>query len=182
MGEGEGDDRLVARIAAGDRTAFAEIMERHLDRVFALARRVLQSDSDAEEIAQEVFLTVWKTAETWKPGRALFSTWIYRVTMNRCLNHKTRVQQRYLPLAPGFESADPAPLAEEALAETQRRERVDRAIAELPQKQRMAISLTYVTGLSNAEAAEAMEISVKALEGLLVRARRSLRQELTAGE
>ena len=95
MGGDEGDDRLLARIAEGDRKAFAVVMERHLDRVFCLARRVLLSDGDAEEVAQEVFLTLWQKAENWRPGRARLSTWLYRVTLNRCLNHKARVQRRY---------------------------------------------------------------------------------------
>ncbi len=182
MGEVGDDDRLVARIAAGDRRAFAEVMERHVDRVLGLARRVLQSEADAEEVTQEVFLTVWQKAESWRPGRARFSTWLYRVTLNRCLNRKTRVQQRYLPLAPDYDPPDQGPGAEERLLAQERQQQVDAAIADLPVKQRMAISLTYVTGIGNAEAAAAMEISVKALEALLVRARRSLRQRLLAEE
>ena len=182
MGEVGDDDRLVARIADGDRRAFAEVMERHVDRVLGLARRVLQSEADAEEVTQEVFLTVWQKAETWRPGRARFSTWLYRVTLNRCLNRKSRVQQRYLPLAPEVDPPDPTPRADERLMAEERQHRVEAAIADLPEKQRTAISLTYVTGIGNAEAAAAMEISVKALEALLVRARRSLRQRLLAEE
>jgi len=182
MGEVGDDDRLVARIADGDRRAFAEVMERHVDRVLGLARRVLQSEADAEEVTQEVFLTVWQKAETWRPGRARFSTWLYRVTLNRCLNRKARVQQRYLPLAPEYDPPDPGPRADERLLAQEQQQQVEAAIADLPEKQRMAISLTYVTGVGNAEAAAAMEISVKAVEALLVRARRSLRQRLMAEE
>lgn len=180
MGGDEGDDRLLARIAAGDRRAFAVVMERHLDRVFGLARRVLLSDSDAEEVAQEVFLTLWQKAERWRPGRARLSTWLYRVTLNRCLNHKARVQRRTTALEDEAAIADRDPLAEQRLIETERQAGVSAAVAALPERQRMAISLTYVTGVSNAEAAAAMEISVKALEALLVRARRSLRAALAA--
>ena len=178
MGGDEGDDRLLARIAEGDRRAFAVVMERHLDRVFGLARRVLMSNSDAEEVAQEVFLTLWQKAERWQPGRARLSTWLYRVTLNRCLNHKARVQRRYSSLEDEATIADRDPPAEQRLIEAQRQAQVSAAIAALPERQRMAISLAYVTGISNAEAAAAMEISVKALEALLVRARRSLRAAL----
>ena len=182
MGGDEGDDRLLARIAEGDRKAFAVVMERHLDRVFALARRVLLSDSDAEEVAQEVFLTLWQKAEGWRPGRARLSTWLYRVTLNRCLNHKARVQRRYSSLEDEATIADRDPPAEQRLIEAQRQAQVSAAIAALPERQRMAVSLTYVAGVSNAEAAAAMEVSVKALEALLVRARRSLRAALAAEE
>lgn len=178
MGGDEGDDRLLARIAEGDRKAFGVVMERHLDRVFALARRVLLSDSDAEEVAQEVFLTLWQKAEGWRPGRARLSTWLYRVTLNRCLNHKARVQRRYSSLEDEATIPDRDPPAEQRLIAAQRQAQVSAAIAALPERQRMAVSLTYVAGVSNAEAAAAMEISVKALEALLVRARRSLRAAL----
>ena len=173
---------MVARIAAGDRRAFAEVMERHVDQVLALARRVLQSEADAEEVTQEVFLTVWQKAETWRPGRARFSTWLYRVTLNRCLNRKSRVQQRYLPLAADFDPPDTGPGVDEQMLSNERQRQVEAAIADLPVNQRTAISLTYVTGVGNAEAAAAMEISVKALEALLVRGRRSLKQKLLAEE
>ncbi len=182
MGGDEGDDRLLARIAEGDRKAFAVVMERHLDRVFGLARRVLLSDSDAEEVAQEVFLTLWQKAERWQPGRARLSTWLYRVTLNRCLNHKARVQRRYTSLDDEATIANRDPPAEQRLIEAERQAGVSAAVAALPERQRMAISLTYVTGASNAEAAAAMEISVKALEALLVRARRGLRAALAAKE
>ncbi len=178
MDEREDDDSLLAQIVSGDRHAFGRLMDRHADRVFALARSVIGSAADAEDVTQDVFLAVWRTAEDWRPGKARFTTWLYRVTLNRSLNHKNRVAGRQMPLDAVAEPEDPAPDPGEALDAARRRERIDRAMADLPESQRTAMTLTYTVGLGNAEAAAAMEISVKAFEALLVRARRKLREIL----
>jgi RNA polymerase sigma-70 factor, ECF subfamily len=178
MDEREDDDSLLAQIVSGDRHAFGRLMDRHADRVFALARSVIGSAADAEDVTQDVFLAVWRTAEDWRPGKARFTTWLYRVALNRSLNHKNRVARRQMPLDAVAEPADPAPNPDEALDAARRRESIDRAMADLPESQRTAMTLTYTVGLGNAEAATAMEISVKAFEALLVRARRRLRETL----
>lgn len=180
MDEWEDDDSLLAQIVSGDRHAFGRLMDRHADRVFALARSVIGS-ADAEDVTQDVFLAVWRTAGGWRPGKARFTTWLYRVTLNRSLNHKTRVAGRQTPLDTVAEPEDPAPDPDEALDAARRRERIERAMADLPKNQRTAMTLTYAVGLGNAEAAAAMKISVKAFEALLVRARRKLRQTLAGG-
>lgn len=174
----EQDDRLLKRIARGERQAFDLLMERHVDQVFSLARRVLESHTDAEEVTQEVFLQVWRQAAQWRPGAAQFSTWLYRVTLNRSLSFRDRVRNRYAALEEVGEQADPGAETLDQLVALQRRLQLDQAIAQLPENQRMAMTLNYGKGLSNAEAAEVMQISIKALEGLLVRAKRTLRDAL----
>ena len=178
MDERDDDDNLLALIVSGDRLAFGQLMDRHADRVFALARSVTGAPADAEDVTQDVFLAVWQNAAGWRPGKARFATWLYRVTLNRGLNHKTRVAARHVPLDAAAEPPDPAPAADEALDERRRRDRLTEALTALPENQRIAMTLTYTAGLANAEAAAAMEISVKALEALLVRARRTLRETL----
>ena len=178
MDEREDDDGLLARIGSGDRHAFGRLMDRHAGRVFTLARAVLGSAADADDVTQEVFVTVWRRAEDWRPGRARFATWLYRVTVNQSLNHKNRVAGKDAPLDLAAEQQDPAPAADERLDADRRLQRVSTAVAGLPEGQRTAVTLTYTTGLSNADAAAAMAISVKALEALLVRARRTLRETL----
>ena len=84
------DDELVARVANGDETACRLLVDRHLSRVIAVARRMLGNQSDAEEVAQEVFLRVWTHADRWEPGRAQFSTWLHRVATNLCLDRLRR--------------------------------------------------------------------------------------------
>src|SRR5215470_12747794 len=95
MHEGEPDDRLMARIGTGDRAAFGVLVRRHVDRSLALAQRVTGSRADAEEVVQEAFLRVWTGRERWRPSvpgtrSALFTTWLYRVVVNLCIDRKRR--------------------------------------------------------------------------------------------
>lgn len=164
-------------VGRGARDAFAVLMERHLDRTLALATRITGNNSAAEDVAQEAFLRVWKTAAGWQQGRARFTTWLYRVTVNLCLDVRRRPAFANLELV-----GDPADPAEDAVAAIERRQRqalLEREIAALGERQRAALALCYAGGLSNAEAAEVLEISVGALEALLVRARRRLRERLS---
>lgn len=171
------DDALMGAVGRGARDPFAVLMERHLDRTLALATRITGNRSAAEDVAQEAFLRVWKTAADWQPGRARFTTWLYRVTVNLCLDFRRRPAFAALELV-----GDPTDPAEDAISAIERRQRqalLRREIAALGARQRAALALCYGSGLSNAEAAEVLEISVGALEALLVRARRRLRQRLS---
>ena len=177
---GDDDDRLLQGVAAGDRSAFAKLRERHLNRVFSLALRVTGSRADAEDAAQEAFTRAWRKAANWQPGEAKFSTWLYRVTMNLCID--TRRKPRSEQLDPELPLADPQPGAESQLMAAEREAQVRAAMAALPERQREAMALCYTLGLSNAEAAATMEISVKAYESLLVRAKRDIRARLEGTE
>ncbi|TDQ84541.1 RNA polymerase sigma-70 factor (ECF subfamily) [Dongia mobilis] len=174
------DDGLLGEIAAGSEAAFAALMQRHLGRVYALALRITGSRSDAEDAAQEVFARVWRKAPDWQPGAARFSTWLYRVTMNLCIDARRR--PRVEQLDPDLPLADPGVGADEQLIAREREQQVLAAMAQLPERQRQAMVLCYTAGLSNAAAAEAMEISVKAYEALLVRAKREIRAKLEGTE
>ena len=90
----ESDDDLVARTAGGDERAFARLIERHGDRVAALARRMLGPQGDADDIVQETFLRLWTQASGWQPGRARISTWLYRVASNLCIDRLRKPAQR----------------------------------------------------------------------------------------
>lgn len=176
-----GDDALLGRIAEGDRNAFALLMRRHIDRAHALAYRIAGNRSDAEDVVQDSFLKVWTKAAEWRPGTAQFSTWLYRVVFNRCLDLKRRPRSDSLDTVD--EIGDGRPDALDGIEARERQRRMATAIAALPERQRAAVALTYTTGLANAAAADVMEISVKAFESLLVRAKKELRRELSgAGE
>lgn len=170
------DDGLLSRIAEGDRRAFAQLMDRHIDRAHGLAKRVLGNKSDAEDVVQDAFMKVWQKAGQWQPGRAQFSTWLYRVVVNRCLDLKRKPVNTALDNV--AEQSDDRPDAYEDIAARQRQAEIAAAVANLPERQRTAIALSYTAGMSNAQAAETMEISVKAFESLLVRAKRELRGRL----
>lgn len=174
------DDALMGRIAAGDPAAFRRLMERHVDGAYRLARRVTGSRSEAEDAVQEAFLRVWTRAQSWAPGRALFSTWLWRVVLNLSLDSRRR--RSHAPLELAAEPSDPRPDAVERIAEREQTEWVDRAVAALPERQRAALALVYGNGASNVQAAEALGISVGALEQLLVRAKRTLREGMSERE
>ena len=169
------DDDLLARVADGDERACRLLVERHLDRVLALARRMLGNASEAEDVAQDAFLALWRHAARWRPGEAQLATWLYKVASNRCLDRLRRRPQVGLDEAP-------EPVADgDAERELHRQDvarEVEAALLELPERQRLALTLCHYQELGNIEAAALMEVSVEALESLLSRGRRRLRQRL----
>jgi RNA polymerase sigma-70 factor (ECF subfamily) len=170
------DDALLASSGEGDQRAFQTLVVRHLARALSLARRMTGNVAEAEDVAQEAFLRAWQKAPDWRVGEARFSTWLYRVVVNLCLDRKRR--KPMAPLEAAGDPLDPAPSAELRLAEDQRAQIVATALAALPDRQRAALVLSYYEGVSNVEAAETLGVSVSALESLLVRARKTLRAEL----
>lgn len=166
----------MAEVAAGNRVAFAALTRRHLRASVGLARRIVGNDHDAEEIVQDSFLQVWRHAPDWSGERARFTTWLYRIVVNRSISSGRK--RRFEPLDEAMEMPSPEP---DALAEVVARQlaaRADAAIAALPERQRAALGLCYYQGLSCAEAAEVLQVSVSAMESLLVRARRVLKARL----
>lgn len=177
------DDELMRRAGRGDNAAFSALVTRHLPRATALAIRITGSRSDAEEIVQEAFLRTWIKSPEWESqaapgsgsgrGTAQFTTWFTRVLVNLCIDRRRRPQAAPLEAAAEVPANDPGGLETTAQHETSAR--VLSALATLPERQRAALTLCHWDGRSNLEAAEILEISVGALESLLVRARRALR-------
>lgn len=170
------DADCLAAAAAGDEAAFARLVDRHLARLHALAWRALGSVAEAEDVAQETLVRAWRQLPDWQPGRALFSTWLHRVALN-LVNDRLRARRESVPIDEAglaSESASPDRTASDA----QRAARVRQALQSLPERQRDAVLLCHFEGLGNIEAAGTLEVSVEALESLLSRARRALRQAL----
>ena len=168
---------LMTRIRERDERAFATLVATHFNAVFFLARRMLGDADEAEDLTQEVFLKVWTKAGAWQADKARFTTWLHRVTANACID---RLRKKVpLPVETVPDRADPAADAERALSCSQVAERVEAALACLPDRQRLALVFTYYQGMSNRDAAEVMEISIDALESLLARARRALKDILS---
>jgi len=182
----ESDDALMRRAGNGDRAAFAVLVRRHLARATAVAQRIVANRSDAEEIVQETFLRCWQKAPEWLPandrdagdaaGRAQIGTWLYRVLVNLCLDRRRR--PRPVEIEAAAEVADDRANGFDVRAASETSRRVAAAMAALPDRQRAALALCYFEGLGNIEAAAALEISVGALESLLVRGRRALKESL----
>ncbi|MBI3437815.1 MAG: RNA polymerase sigma factor [Proteobacteria bacterium] len=171
------DAETVRLAGAGDVRAAETLVRRHLPKMVGLARRMLNDGAEAEDVAQEVFLRVWREAPKWRPGAAKFETWMHRVAINLCYDRMRRRREKADPDA-GMEMADPAPLAGEVWLAQQRAAAVNAALAALPERQRAALALVHFQEMTNIAAAEALEISVEALESLLARGRRAMRAAL----
>jgi RNA polymerase sigma-70 factor (ECF subfamily) len=173
------DAELMAQAGAGDRAAFNVLVGRHGARTLRLALRVLGDQAEAEEVAQEAFLRAWQAAAGFDPARARFTTWLHRIVVNLAIDRtRRRGAQPPIGMAAAEAIADPAPGPEAAAQAAQASTALAAALAGLPPRQRAAIALAYEQELSGAEAAAALAISERALEGLLRRARLLLRSRL----
>lgn len=170
------DAGLVFAIGRGDQKAARTLADRHLARIVALARRMLNDGAEAEDVAQDVFLRVWRTAHKWRPGRARFETWMHRVAMNLCFDRLRRKREMVTDAPP--DQPDPAASAFDVLHAETIADAVNTALAALPERQRAAITLCHYQDLTNIAAADVLDISVEALESLLARGRRALRAAL----
>jgi RNA polymerase sigma-70 factor (ECF subfamily) len=171
----DSDEALMGRVARGDERAFRELSRRHVPAMLGLARRILGNAADAEDVAQEAMLRLWRQAPRWQPLAAL-RTWLSRVVVNLCLDRKRKAP--WVELEAAGEITDPAPLAGENAEAAEREQRLTAAIAELPERQRAAIVLSYTEGMSNAQVAELLDTTVSAVETLLVRGKQNLRRAL----
>jgi RNA polymerase sigma factor (sigma-70 family) len=176
MREHDPDAELLPHIAAGDQTAIRQIVTRKLPRLLALGVRMLNNRAEAEDVAQEAFLRLWKQAGNWQNEGAKLDTWLHRVALNLCYD-RLRSRTADTPLTDDAtpEQIDTALTPEQRLALSQQGGQVNTALALLPTRQREALVLQYYQELSNNEAAGLMGISVDALESLLSRARRNMR-------
>jgi len=174
------DATLLAWAAKGDRPAFNQLAARHLPQLYRVALRITGQPAEAEEVAQEAMLRLWQHAARFDPEQARLSTWLHRIATNLAIDRARR--PRAAPLQEAGILPDPAPGPEAALQERQRRGRLATALEELPPRQRAALALSYDQGLSGAEAAAALSVSTRALEGLLRRARRFLSARLRGEE
>lgn len=185
MSERDPDADLIAGVAREEASAVRQLVARKLPRLLALAVRMLGDRMEAEDVAQEAFVRIWKQAPHWREGEARFDTWLHRVAMNLCYD---RLRSRRETLDDTLDETVPedSPAVssgpEATLEARQHGARVRQALAALPARQREALVLTYYQELSNAETAGLMGITVDALESLLVRARRNVRAQLALAE
>lgn len=170
------DEDLLRRVAGGEPAAIQAMVARKLPRVMSLASRMLGDPVEAEDVAQEAMLRVWKQAGRWKPGQARFDTWLHRVSLNLCYDRLRRRKEVLTDTLP--ERADDGPAPDRGLLAMETGHRVQSALMRLPERQREAIILCHYQDMGNIEAAKALNISVEALESLLSRGRRSLRTTL----
>ncbi len=181
------DAALMMRFRNGDEAAFGGLVEKFKGPVFNYICRQTGNCDEAEDIAQNVFVQVYKSANRYEP-RAKFTTWLFTIARNLCLNEYRRRQRHPLQslqeTMTGDPSSDPVQFADPTsrspvveLAEKELRERILAAIQNLPEDQRTAVLLCRYEGLSYEEIAKVLRITEKATKSLLHRARKALKQE-----
>lgn len=175
------DEQLMLQVMRGDSAAFRQLAGRHLGRAYAIAFRLLHNREDAEEVAQEAASKVWQKAASFDPSRSAFGTWFYRIVSNAALDRLRRRKPPSDNLDDYTERlSDDAPTGEDLRIEADNARHIKQAITTLPPAQQMAITLVYYEDFSQAEAARIMNITTSALEALLFRGKKGLRQRLTA--
>jgi RNA polymerase sigma-70 factor, ECF subfamily len=173
------DAELLVRSASGDRQAFDELVTRNRQEVLNLIYRYVADRTEAEDLAQEAFVRLYQARRRYRPT-ARFRTFLHRLVVNLCLNEARRRRRRPtqpladLELAPASPAAGP----DQSLQQAELSRQVAAALQQLPESQRMAVILSRFEELSYAEIAETMDLSVKAIEALLYRAKQGLLREL----
>jgi RNA polymerase sigma-70 factor (ECF subfamily) len=178
------DEELMLAICKGDQSAYQAVVKEHLKPISHYAYRLLGNQKDTEDIAQEVFLKLWVNAATWKPEKSKLTTWLHRITHNLCVDYlrkHSRVQtqdnfEEHLIDSSEETNDHNANFTQQDLNRDSEKIRIlDSALNQLPENQRSAILLCTVQNFSNKEAAAIMDVSVKALESIIARAKRSLK-------
>ncbi|MGQ0565528.1 MAG: RNA polymerase sigma factor [Gemmobacter sp.] len=170
------DEALLVLYANGDPGAARALSLRLVPRALGYATRLLGGDrAEAEDVVQEAMLRLWRMAPDWRTGEARVATWVYRVVTNLCTDRRrARVRRRADALDDAPEVADGTPGAEGRLIAAQRVAALHAALAELPDRQRQAVVLRHIEGLSNPEIAAVLDLGVEAVESLTARGKRAL--------
>lgn len=170
---GAPDEALLVAYANGDGQAARLLTMRLLPRVLAQATRMLGNQAEAEDVAQDAMMRVWKIAPDWRQGEAQISTWLYRVVANLCTD-RLRKRRGGVSLDQVAEPLDAAPSVVAQMQTQERMAALSDALAQLPERQAQAVSLRHLEGLANPEIAQIMDISVRSVESLTARGKRAL--------
>lgn len=177
---GSTDDALMLAFQNGDALAFHALLERHTGMLWKIAGQFFGPKTDIDDLIQDLTLTLWQKKDAWQPGAAKFSTWLYRVASNRCIDlvrqKKITSQDGILPdyVATGL------PSAEDRIVERQQAEEMKRLLKELPENQRRALQLFYYDEATVPQIAGRLDVSELAARSLLKRGKQNLRTLMTA--
>ena len=177
------ETKLIDQVLQGDNDAFAQLVEAYQDRVYGLCLRMVSDREDAQDLAQEAFVRAWRGLKFYK-HEAAFSTWLYRLTSNVCIDFLRQKKRRSaLSLTSAEEEEqidipDPSPQPEELVMQQQRKEAVAEAMSQLEDEFRLVLTLRVVQERSYEEIAEIMDLKVGTVKSRLARAREKLRKIL----
>jgi RNA polymerase sigma-70 factor (ECF subfamily) len=178
------DEQIIGRVRGGEIRMFGELVQRYQDPVFGMALRFVGGRGDAEDIAQEAFLRVYRGLDAFK-GEAKFSTWVYRITFNLCadwLRRNRRAGRRAATIEEAADVADGRVNLEEEILESERKDLVRSALDGLDERYRSVIVLLYYQRMSYEQIAAVLDLPVNTVETRLYRARKLLRESLESGE
>jgi len=173
----QSDAALIRRIGDGDGVATRLVVDRYLDRIVAYGYRMLGDVAEAEDVAQEAFLRLWRQAPRWRADAPVIH-WLHKVTYNLCIDRLRKRTPVSIETVPEPRDSAIGPAGE--IHRSQLSAAIDAAIQALPERQRAAVVFVHQEGLNNIQTAEAMGVSVEAVESLLARGRRALRASLAA--
>jgi RNA polymerase sigma-70 factor (ECF subfamily) len=179
------DEELIARVLAGDQGAYTTLVERHSDLVYSIVSRIVLNEADADDVAQEAFVRAYHALPRFR-GDSKFSSWLYRIAVNRSLTHLKRTKRRAAALDPDTGAREEAAATlgasgdapDESVLREERRAAVRAAVAQLPPRYRAVVTLFYLEERSYKEAAEILGIPMGTLKTHLHRARAMLREAL----
>ena len=181
------DEALLIAFGNGDRDAARALTLRLTPKVMGFSARMLGDVTEAEDVTQEAMLRLWRIAPKWRQGEAKVTTWLYRVVMNLCTDRLRR--KRGVALDAIEEPVDETPGVEAKMTAAERVLALEDALQDLPERQRQAVILRHIEGISNPEIAAVMDISTEAVESLTARGKRALstalagrREELGFGD
>lgn len=175
------DSDLIRKICFGDHAAFTALVNRHSDLLFRLSVRYTGNTSAAEDIVQSSLLKLWQNPQSYSAARGSVKNWLTRITINASLDYLRALKPQIDITAPENDLDDPdIKDASQKLDEAALQIKIESAIAALPERQRTALELCFYNDFSNKDAANVMDINVKALESLLMRAKANLRASLNA--
>ena len=172
-------EKTIEQVLSGDDEAFSILVNVYKNRVFSLAYRMITSKEEAEDISQEVFFKVYSNLKYYDPKKAKFSTWIYKITYNRCMDFLRRGKYT-LPLEeevlPTYNNTP-----EEMAIISEEIHGLNKAVNELPEDYRIPLTLYHFHGLSYNEICQVMDVHLSIVKNRLYRARKMLKETLTGG-
>ena len=169
------DDELMLAIQNNNELAYADLVRRHVDKVYGYMLKLTSNPEDAEDLVQETFLRVWNKSTTYKLGRVRFTSWLFTIAHNKFIDLYRKNKDR-------TEIYDEQTLAgkmEDLHQQEEKAQALSLGLSKLPENQRVAILLSHNQGFTNAEIATILGSSIRAVESMLSRGRKTLRRLLT---